>query len=195
MRVLLHICCAVCATAVVESLRRESYQVNGYFYNPNIQPRKEYLRRLESAEQLARQQKFPLVVGEYDLDEWLLKVQGLENEPEKSGKRCASCFTLRLEQTASFAQEKGFNFFTTTLTVSPHKDAQVINEIGQRVGQGRFLVHDFKKQNGFKRAQELSRQYGLYHQDYCGCAFSLKEGKDGRIHQAACSFGSKGKTA
>lgn len=120
---------------------------------------------------LARGQNLPLLAGDYDPDTWFTATKGLENEPE-AGKRCAQCFKMRLEKTVRQAKAKGFTAFTTTLTISPHKNVQLINEIGRDVGQGLFLAHDFKKQDGFKRAQELSREYGLYHQDYCGCLYS-----------------------
>lgn len=171
MKILLHICCAVCATACVERLREEGHQLCGFFYNSNIQPPGEYLKRLQQTEELARQQDFPLIVGDYDVHQWSLRTKGWEKEPE-GGKRCAECFHLRLEETAGVTKEKGFSAFTTTLTLSPHKDSKVINEIGRNVGNNLFLARDFKKQNGFKRAQELSKQYNLYHQDYCGCIFS-----------------------
>jgi len=174
MRVLLHICCAVCATACVERLRQEGYQVSGYFYNPNIHPEEEYRKRLGAVKSLAEKGKFPLIIGDYDKDEWLSRIKGLEAEPE-GGKRCARCFCFRLEKTAKAAQEKGFTVFTTTLTVSPHKNTQTINKIGRNVNKKLFLARDFEKQDGFKRAQQLSRQYNLYHQNYCGCIYSFGE--------------------
>ncbi len=179
MKILLHICCAVCATSCVERLRQEGYEVCGYFYNPNIQPRQEYLRRLQEVQRLSRAEKFSLIVGDYDLPEWSLRIQGLELEPE-GGKRCAECFRLRLESAAKLAREKGYSCFTTTLTVSPHKSAQTINEIGRSVSEDLFLARDFKKRDGFKRAQELSREHALYHQDYCGCIYSLNKVKTNR---------------
>lgn len=192
MRVLLHICCAVCATSCVERLRQEGNQVYGYFYNPNIQPPGEYLKRLQESEELARRENFPLIVGNYDVNSWSDRVKGLEEEPE-GGRRCAECFAFRLEATAELRKEKGFDVFTTTLTLSPHKNAQLINEIGSRIGESLFLVRDFKKQDGFKRAQELAKQYSLYHQDYCGCIYSLNERrKNGRLHKKTCSSRPKG---
>ncbi len=174
MKVLLHICCAVCATSVVERLRRQGHAVMGYFYNPNIQPPEEYLTRQRQIETLTGQMDFPLLIGGYDADRWFAQAQGLDDQPE-GGERCSICFRMRLEQTAQVAQERNFSAFTTTLSVSPHKDAEVINRIGREVGNGLFLEQDFKKQDGFKRSQELSRKYGLYHQHYCGCIYSLKK--------------------
>ncbi len=191
MKVLLHICCAVCATCCVERLRQEGHEVGGYFYNPNIFPPEEYLKRLHQVEKLASRESFPLIVGDYDLDDWFAKIKGLEIEPE-GGKRCLRCFSLRLKRAREVAKKKSFSAFTTTLTVSPHKDAQAINEIGRNIDNGLFLSHDFKKQNGFKRASELSRQYNFYHQNYCGCIYSLKERKDyDRLHEEARSGGHK----
>lgn len=174
MKVLLHICCAVCASLCVQRLRQEGHKVSGYFYNPNIQPLAEYLKRLEETKRLAQQESFPLIIGDYDVDEWFLKIKGLEVEPE-GGRRCTRCFSLRLKETAKVAKEKGYTCFTTTLTVSPHKNVEVLNEIGRNIGNGLFLGRNFKKQDGFKKAQEFAKQYNLYRQHYCGCIFSLNE--------------------
>lgn len=186
MRVLLHVCCAVCASSCVERLRQQGHEVSGYFYNPNIQPQEEYLKRLQEVRRLAEGEGFPLIVDDYDVDEWFLRIKGLEAEAE-GGKRCARCFRLRLEKTARAAKEKGFTAFTSTLTISPHKNAQMINEIGRDIGNGLFLVRDFKKQDGFKRAQELARHYNLYHQNYCGCVYS-----NDKLHKETCSSRDKG---
>ena len=132
MKLLLHICCAVCASSCIEKLRKDNYEVSGYFYNPNIQPREEYLKRLQETKRLAQRQKFSLIVGDYEAQQWSLKIKGLEAEPE-GGKRCTRCFTLRLEKTARLAEEKGFANFSTTLTISPHKNTQVLNEIGRNI--------------------------------------------------------------
>jgi len=174
MKVLLHICCAVCATFCLEKLRREDYEVFGYFYNPNIQPPEEYQKRLQDAKKLSQRENLPLIVGDYELDEWFTRIKGLEGQPE-GGARCASCFSLRLERAAKLAKENSFDFFTTTLTVSPHKNAQTINKIGQAIGDNLFLERDFKKQDGFKKTQELAKRYNFYHQDYCGCSYSLNQ--------------------
>ena len=195
MKVLLHICCAVCAASCLERLRKQGYEVTGFFYNPNIHPPGEYLKRLQEIEELARQQNFPLIVGDYDMEAWSLETKGLGQEPE-GGKRCAKCFRLRLEKTKKITQERGFNFFTTTLTIGPHKNAQMVNEIGQDLAGDLFLTRDFKKQDGFKRAQELARQYSLYRQDYCGCIFSLEERRNyDRLHKKTCPSGNKDQTS
>ena len=171
MKVLLHICCAVCASACVERLRAEGQEVYGYFYNPNIQPKQEYQRRLEHLRRLAEKQKFSLIEDDYAVEEWFSRTQGLENEPE-GGQRCRLCFRLRLAKAKEVAEREGFASFTTTLTISPHKDAQAINAIGRELAGRQFLMRDFKKQNGFQRAQQLAKQFNLYHQNYCGCIYS-----------------------
>ncbi|MCQ9208751.1 MAG: epoxyqueuosine reductase QueH [Omnitrophica bacterium] len=174
MKILLHICCAVCATSCLEKLRQENHEVSGYFYNPNIQPSEEYLKRLGDTKEFARQENFPLIVGDYEVDQWLKQIKGLEIEPE-GGRRCLRCFQLRLRKTAKLARQNSFDSFTTTLTVSPHKNAKMINEIGHDLGDNLFLERDFKKQDGFKKAQELAKRYNLYHQDYCGCTYGLNQ--------------------
>lgn len=187
MKIILHICCAVCATASLERLRQQNHQVSGYYYNPNIHPLEEYQKRLQQTKILAQSQDFPLLIGDYTVENWMVQMRGLEEEPE-GGRRCTRCFALRLEETAKVARENGFDGFTTTLTVSPHKNAKTINEIGQNIGHSQFLVYDFKKENGFKKAQELSRQYNLYHQSYCGCIYSLNERlKYEQLHKETCA--------
>jgi predicted adenine nucleotide alpha hydrolase (AANH) superfamily ATPase len=173
MKILLHICCAVCAGACVQRLRQEGYQISGYFYNPNIQPPGEYLMRLQEVEELAKRENFSLLIGDYDVDSWFSCIRGWEEEPE-GGRRCIECFTLRLAATAKVAINADFSAFATTLTISPHKDAKVINTIGRNIDSRLYLVRDFKKHNGFKKAQQLSRQYSIYRQNYCGCLYSLR---------------------
>jgi len=174
MKILLHVCCAVCAAYCSERLRQEGHEVTGFFYNPNIQPPGEYLKRLQATEELARGQNFPFIAGDYNLDAWSRRIKGWEQEPE-GGRRCAECFGLRLETTAKLAKEKCFEAFTTTLTVSPHKDARAINKIGSDIANELFLERDFKKQDGFKKTQELAGKHNLYRQHYCGCIYSLRE--------------------
>ncbi|MFH1245066.1 MAG: epoxyqueuosine reductase QueH [Candidatus Omnitrophota bacterium] len=171
MKILLHICCAVCAGSCVYRLREEGYEVQGLFYNPNIQPPSEYLKRLQATEELARQEKFLLFIGDYDLHNWYNRVEGLEKEPE-GARRCAECFRLRLQKTQEIAKEKDIPVFTTTLTLSPHKDALKINQIGQSIGKDAFLARDFKKQDGVKKSAQLAKEYCLYRQNYCGCIYS-----------------------
>jgi len=172
-KILLHVCCGVCATSVVERLCEEGFEVTAFFYNPNIHPPEEYERRLKTFLKVAEIMNFPYLIGEYEVEKWWERIKGLEKEPE-GGKRCEVCFQLRIEETYRIAKEMDFPFFTTTLTVSPHKKAEVINRIGKEIGEERFLIRDFKKKEGFKRAIQLSKEFSLYRQNYCGCIFSKR---------------------
>ena len=174
MKIALHICCAVCAAGAVERLIQEGHQVTGFFYNPNIYPEEEYQRRLENARIVARELHFDLKEGLYKPEDWDQAVKGWENEPE-GGKRCPVCFRLRMEQTYRFMQQSGCEAFTTTLTMGSNKPGVLISGIGREIGGEKFLSRDFKKKEGFKRAGELSRQWGLYRQHYCGCRYSLRD--------------------
>jgi hypothetical protein len=174
-KLLLHICCAPDATVVLNDLSA-AFDITAYFYNPNIHPLEEYTKRLGEMQKLAARTAVPLAPGGYDIDDWRSAVAGLEHEPE-GGKRCAICFRVRLERAARYAAMNGFDCFTTVLTVSPHKDARLINEIGAEIGAHcgiEFIKADFKKKDGFKRSIALSRQYGLYRQSYCGCVYSIR---------------------
>ncbi len=173
MKVLLHICCGVCAAGAAERLLSEGHEVTGYFYNPNIYPESEYRKRLEATQKVADELGFKLVEGPFDTAAWHEAVNGFENEPE-GGKRCNICFHFRLKRTFSYLPESGCDVFSTTLTISPHKPAPVINTLGTEIGGGLFLVRDFKKKAGFERANILSREHAIYRQDYCGCRFSKK---------------------
>jgi predicted adenine nucleotide alpha hydrolase (AANH) superfamily ATPase len=173
MKVVLHICCGVCAAGAAEVLVNEGHQVLGFFYNPNIHPAEEYQRRLETARMVAQKMKLQLEVPAYEPEEWLSQTSSLKDEPE-GGKRCQACYRLRLEKTYDYMAAYGADAFTTTLTISPHKSAQVINKIGQEIGGEKFLVRDFKKKDGFKRTVQLARQWELYRQDYCGCTYSMR---------------------
>ena len=173
MKIVLHICCGVCAAGVAERLISEGHEVLGLFHNPNIHPLEEYERRLEAADKVAQELKFPLEAPAYIPEEWFQEAGSLENEPE-GGRRCEVCFRLRLKQTYLYLQDCGGDAFTTTLTISPHKSAAVINKIGQGIGGDRFLVRDFKKQAGFQRAIKLAEQWALYRQSYCGCVYSMR---------------------
>ena len=179
MKIVLHICCGVCAAGVVERLASEGHQVLGLFYNPNIHPLEEYNRRLEVAREVARKLDFPLEVGPYTPEEWLKETALLKNEPE-GGKRCEVCFRLRLKRARLYMEEHGWEAFTTTLTISPHKSADMINRVGREVGGERFLARDFKKKAGFQRAMELARRWSLYRQNYCGCLYS-RRGEKARL--------------
>lgn len=174
MRIVLHICCGVCAAGAVEALTTQGHQVLGFFYNPNIYPRQEYDRRLEAAYRVAEELDFPLESAPYTPEEWFRETSSLEHEPE-GGRRCEVCFRLRLKKTYLYMIDRGYDDFTTTLTISPHKSAGVINQIGQEIGGESFLVRDFKKREGFKRATQLARQWDLYRQNYCGCMYSMRQ--------------------
>ncbi len=174
--VLLHVCCAPDSTAVFERLSPD-FEVFGFFHNPNIDPANEYHKRLAEARKVAQELGFPLIVPAFDPESWRRAVEGLEDEPE-GGDRCAVCFRVNLRATARKAQELGIPFFTTTLTISPHKDSERILRIGREAGLEfgvSFLGENFKKRDGFKRSLELSRDLGLYRQGYCGCRFSLRK--------------------
>jgi predicted adenine nucleotide alpha hydrolase (AANH) superfamily ATPase len=173
MNIILHICCGVCAAGTVQILKGEGHYVTGFFYNPNIYPREEYFRRLDATYKVAKELDFPLYIAQYVPEEWLNVTNSLEDEPE-GGKRCAVCYRLRLERTFEFLQEYAADAFTSTLTISPHKPAVVVNNIGVEIGGEKFLVRDFKKKDGFKRAMEMARRLELYRQDYCGCIYSMK---------------------
>jgi predicted adenine nucleotide alpha hydrolase (AANH) superfamily ATPase len=171
--VLLHVCCAPCATHVIELLSR-SYSVTALFYNPNIQPDEEYQRRLQSMRRLCQLTGTPLLVEPSPVSVWVSWVHGLEDEPEQ-GRRCLECFRGRLEYAVRAADRLGFPFVATTLTVSPRKPAAEINAIGVSVAAKArtcYLESDFKKQDGFKRSCELSKHHNLYRQNYCGCRYS-----------------------
>lgn len=176
-RLLLHSCCGPCSSYVLEYLTRY-FDVTLLYYDPNIQPEAEYALRLEN--QMLVLERFPCVAlmpCAYDGEAYSEAVRGLEGQPE-GGARCSVCFRLRLEMTARMAAEGGFGFFCTTLTVSPHKNAEVINGIGNELAEKygvRWLPSDFKKRDGYRRSIELSREYGLYRQNYCGCLFSKTE--------------------
>lgn len=175
-KLLLHICCAPCSTHVVEVLR-EDYDLTGYFYNPNIHPESEYLRREEEMKRYARKIGLGLVCVGYDDARWFKMVRGMEDAPE-GGERCFLCFRLRLEKAAQYAEKHGYQFLTTTLSISPHKNAAKINEIGFEVvarHQLQWYAADFKKRGGFERSVRMGKEAGLYRQSYCGCIFSQRE--------------------
>ena len=183
MKVALHICCAVCAAGAAERLIQEGHQVCGFFYNPNIHPEEEYRRRLENARTAARELGFSLVEGPYTPDDWFRMTSSLEKEPE-GGRRCPVCFKMRLEKTWQFMKESGCEAFTSTLTMGSNKSGELIGRLGEEIGGEGFLKKDFKKKEGFKRAGELARQWGLYRQHYCGCKYSLQEAEARRKARA-----------
>lgn len=177
---LLHACCAPCSSYVLEYLSRY-FQITLFFYNPNIAPESEYRYRVSEVKRLVAEMlpdsDVTVVEGRYDPERFAQAVRGLEGEPE-GGKRCRVCFRLRLEEAARQAQALGCEFFTTTLSISPLKNARALNEIGEELApiyQTRYLVSDFKKREGYKRSIQLSAEYQLYRQDYCGCVYSKLE--------------------
>jgi predicted adenine nucleotide alpha hydrolase (AANH) superfamily ATPase len=172
VKILLHICCGICAGSVAERLLSEEHQVTGLFFNPNIHPAEEYEKRLQVARTIAGSIGFALEEGSYKPETWQQSVIGMGKEPE-GGKRCEVCYRLRLQETFRVMQERGFDAFTTTLTVSPHKPASVVNRIGNEIGGNKFLARDFKKRDGFKRANEIAAKLGVYRQHYCGCVYSM----------------------
>ena len=173
MKVVLHICCGICAGGVAERLKSEGHEVLGFFCNPNIHPREEYEKRLEVARVVASELGFALEAPPYSPDEWYNVAGHLADEPE-DGARCVICYRLRLAATARFLEENGWDAMTTTLTISPRKRAVVVNRVGADVAGDKFLARDFKKKDGFKRANELARKWGVYRQDYCGCQYSMR---------------------
>lgn len=174
--VLLHICCAPDASYAVPAMQ-ERYRITGFFFNPNIQPGKEYERRLQATRQLQDFLPFALEVAGGGEKEWEGAVRGLEEEPEK-GLRCEACIRTRLRRTANEAKEQGIPSFCTALTVSPKKDAAMVNRIGREEGEraGVFFIEaDMKKNDGFKKSVEISKKLGIYRQDYCGCRYSVRK--------------------
>jgi predicted adenine nucleotide alpha hydrolase (AANH) superfamily ATPase len=173
---LLHSCCAPCSSACLERLK-DHFQITILYYNPNIDEKAEYEKR--KAEQI----RFLKETGwaefldcDYEAEKFLQMSKGLEEEPER-GKRCYACYALRVNKTAQVAKEQGFSYFATTLTLSPHKNAEWLNEIGEKAGdryEVNYLYTDFKKKGGYYRSIELSSEYGLYRQDFCGCRFSKR---------------------
>ena len=170
--VLLHTCCAPCASVCIERLRAEDLAVTLFFSNANIGDGDEYARRLEAVQRLAEALAAPLLVDETARhDDWLAAVRGLESARE-GGARCRPCFAFSLNRTAARAAALGFDRFTTSLTVSPHKHTPTLFELGAAADPVRFLPVDFKRRHGFQRSVELARQLNLYRQDFCGCEFS-----------------------
>ena len=177
---LLHSCCGPCSSYCIEYLS-QFFSITVFYYNPNIYPDEEYYHRVKEQQRFINEfpakHKVSFIEGDYDTDMFYEMAKGLENEPEK-GARCHKCYDLRLRRTAEVALEKGFDFFTTTLTISPMKDSQILNEIGFSIAKelgARWLPSDFKKKEGYKRSTELSREYNMYRQDYCGCVYSYRD--------------------
>lgn len=174
MRILLHTCCAPCATHCVPALRDLGHDVTLFFSNANIAPREEHARRLDSVRLLADRLEAPLLIDETDHADWLEQAaKGYEREKEK-GPRCERCFRYSLCRTYRAMLSGGFDRFTTTLSVSPHKHTSTLHAVGRALDPERFLAADFKRNDGFKNSLRLSEQFGLYRQNYCGCEFSIR---------------------
>jgi epoxyqueuosine reductase len=170
-RILLHVCCAPCSTAVVERLQEQGYDIYLFFSNSNIHPAEEFNKRIGEARKIALMLSLDLIEDAYDHDAWLAHIRGFEDEPER-GKRCLKCFAYSLDKTYVMAQKLGIPGFTTTLTVSRHKSSPDIFSIGSTLPG--FLAMDFKKQDGYTRSIVLAKQFELYRQGYCGCEFSIR---------------------
>lgn len=177
---LLHACCAPCSSYVLEYLSKH-FDITLFFFNPNISPKSEYEFRESELARLISQMPLPasvkLMSGRYCPEEFYGMAKGLEELPEGDA-RCKKCYRMRLAETARIAKEKGFDYFTTTLSISPYKNAEWLNAIGKEEGDAagvKYLFSDFKKKNGYKRSCQLSEEYGLYRQDYCGCEFSRRQ--------------------
>lgn len=182
-RLFLHSCCAPCSSYVLEYLS-QYFDITVFFYNPNISPEEEYRKRVEEIKRMIGEMEFihpvQFIEGEYRPGDFYSMAKGME-DLEEGGERCFACYRMRMEAAAKMAREGGYDYFTTTLSISPLKNAAKLNEIGEELGeiyQVEHLPSDFKKKNGYKRSVELSRQYGLYRQDYCGCVFSKKNKKN-----------------
>ncbi len=176
----LHSCCAPCSSYVLEYLSKY-FAITVFYYNPNIFPEEEYQKRVKEITRLVNSMEFvqpvKLVEGHYDPQEFFQMAKGLEGVPE-GGERCFKCYRLRMEEAARMAEEGGFDYFTTTLSISPLKNAVKINEIGEELAEIYHVKHlpsDFKKKNGYKRSIELSHEYDLYRQNYCGCVYSRNQ--------------------
>ncbi len=186
-RLLLHSCCAPCSSYVLEYLSPYFF-ITDFYYNPNIAPADEYRKRVSEMQRLIREMPLPHPVefeeGVYDPDRFYEMAKGKEDIPE-GGERCFACFEMRLREAAQEALRLHMDYFTTSLSISPLKDAQKLNEIGIRLGEEYgvpYLVSDFKKKNGFRRSTELSREYHLYRQNYCGCVYSRRQAeREGRV--------------
>ena len=179
-KLLLHSCCAPCSSYVLEYLSNY-FEITVFYYNPNIFPENEYTKRILEQQTLISDMKvkYPVsfLAGNYDRERFFQIAEGLEHLRE-GGERCFKCYELRLDEAAKVARDAGFDYFTTTLSISPLKNADKLNEIGTRLADKygvQYLQSDFKKKNGYKRSIELSNEYGLYRQDYCGCEYSFRD--------------------
>ena len=181
-KLLLHSCCAPCSSHVITYLTN-FFDITILYYNPNISPKEEYDKRkkeqIRLINEISKKNKIDIIDCDYDNDKYEELIKGHESDPER-GNRCTLCFNLRLEKTAKMASELGYDYFCSTLSVSPYKNSKLINEIGKKyedIYKVKWLYSDFKKENGYKKSIELSKKYNLYRQDYCGCKYSVREKK------------------
>ena len=177
-KLLLHACCGPCSSYVIEYLSKY-FDITIYYYNPNTYPESEYIRRLDELNKFITNfnNNVNVIEQNYNSKDFYTSIKGLEHLGEKS-KRCYKCYELRMNKTAIYAKENNYDYFTTTLSISPYKNANWINEIGKKIEEKmgiKYLYSDFKKKNGYKRSLELSKEYKLYRQEYCGCVYSMKE--------------------
>lgn len=172
--VFLHVCCGICAFYSIEELRNQGFLVKMFFYNPNIYPEDEYHRRLDALKKVAEITDTPLEIAPYYPQEWDKYCRQYQNEPEGK-KRCQICYELRLKKTYQVSLENKYDYFTTTLSISPHKNSKIINQIGAQINNKMFLPCDFKKKDGFKKTIDLAKKHNIYRQNYCGCLYSRQE--------------------
>lgn len=173
-KIILHACCAPCASYPINKLKKDGFEPVVFFYNPNIFPSSEYETRRVELEKYCKKINVEYFESDYEIKKFYEAIKGFENEPEK-GKRCSICFKIRLDKTAEFASSQGIKYFTTTLSVSPHKNSTQIFQEGQTVAQKygiEFLEYNFKKQDGFKISRIIAKENNMYTQSYCGCEFS-----------------------
>lgn len=180
---LLHACCAPCSSHCLEYLSRY-FRITVFYYNPNISPKEEYSLRIEEIKRFVKEFKaeneITLIEGKYEPERYFQTIKGFEEEPE-GGKRCELCFKLRLSESAKLAKELNADYYTTTLSISPLKNAELLNQIGKEEGDAVGITHlpsDFKKKGGYARSIELSKEYNLYRQNFCGCVYSMQEAKE-----------------
>ena len=180
-RLLLQVCCGPCSTQVIERLR-DHFDMDLYFYNPMIYPRAELDKRAENLEKVAEKSHFDgkVIIPANDMEDFKFVAEKRKNDRE-FGNACYDCYELRLDKTARYAKEMGYEYFTTSLSISPYKNAQWLNEIGEKLESDlgiKYLYADFKKKDGYKRSIELSKEYDIYRQEYCGCIFSKREAEE-----------------
>lgn len=184
-KLVLHACCAPCSCGILKDLLENGFAPTVFYYNPNVHPLEEYETRKRENKRFADKLGVPFVDGDYEREKWFCRVQGLENEPER-GARCTTCFAMRLERTALFAHDNGFDVFATSLGLSRHKDQAQVYAQGQKAaafydGSIAFWGHNWRKNNGEGRANALAKEEQFYRQTYCGCLFSRSEGLKKRL--------------